>query len=68
MIVVGRAADLIGPDTGLTTGDIIHSLNQTLIDSVDTLRAAVKTLKSGDSVAMQVEREGHLRWLSFELE
>ena len=67
-IVVGRAADLIGPDTGLTTGDIIHSLNQTPIDSVDALRAAAKSLKSGDSVAMQVERDGHLRWVSFEME
>ena len=68
VIVVGRAADLIGPDSGLSTGDIIHSLNQTPIDSIETLRTAAKALKSGDSVAMQVERDGHLRWVSFEME
>ena len=29
VIVLGRAADLIMPDTGLQTGDVIHSLNTT---------------------------------------
>jgi serine protease Do len=68
VVVVGRAADLIGPDTGLTTGDIIHALNQSPIDSMDALRSAAKNLKSGDSVAMQIERDGHLRWISFEMD
>lgn len=68
VIVLGRAADLIGPDTGLTTGDIIHSLNQAQIDSIDTLRTVLKPLKTGDAVTMQVEREGHLRFVSFEMD
>jgi len=68
VIVVGRAADLILPDSGLQTGDIIHRLNATLIDSVDSLRAAVASLKTGDAVAMQVERDGGLTYVSFEVE
>jgi serine protease Do len=68
VVVVGRAADLILPDSGLQTGDIIHQLNITPIDSTDTLRAALNALKSGDPVVLQVERDGGLLYVSFELE
>lgn len=68
VIVVGRAADLIMPDTGLQAGDIIHQLNMTPIDSMDTLRAAVSALRTGNPVALQVERDGGLMYVSFEIE
>ncbi len=68
VVVVGRAADLILPDTGLQAGDIIHQLNITPIASMDSLRDAVKTLKTGDPVVMQIERDGGLLYVSFEME
>jgi serine protease Do len=68
VVVVGRAADLIMPDTGLQAGDIIHRLNTTPIDSMDTLRSAVRVLKTGDAVVLQVERDGGLQYVSFEME
>ena len=68
VVVVGRAADLILPDTGLQAGDVIHQLNTTPIDSMDTLRAAVGALKTGDAVVLQVERAGGLLYVSFEME
>ena len=68
VIVVGRAADLIMPDTGFQAGDIIHQLNTTSIDSMDALRAAVGALKTGDAVVLQVERTGGLMYVSFEME
>jgi serine protease Do len=68
VIVVGRAADLITPDTGLQAGGVIHQLNTTPIDSVKTLRAAVDALKTGDPVVLQIEREDGLTYLSFEME
>jgi S1-C subfamily serine protease len=68
VVVVGRAADLIMPDTGLLASDIIHQLNTTSIDSMDGLRAAVAELKTGDPVVLQVERDGGLLYVSFELE
>jgi len=68
VIVVGRAADLIMPDTGLEAGDIIHQLNNGPIDSTGTLRAAINELKSGDPVALQIERDGGLMYVSFEIE
>ena len=68
VVVVARAADLTGPDSGLQTGDVIHSVNQKPITSLDTLRSALQQLKSGDSVAMQIERDGLLQYLAFEME
>jgi serine protease Do len=68
VIVVGRTVDLTVPDSGLQSADIIHSLNAMPIDSVDSLRTAVKQLKPGAAVALQVERDGKLQWLAFEVE
>jgi serine protease Do len=68
VVVLGRAADLITPDTGLQTGDVIHALNTTPITSLDALRAAVQKLKTGDPVVLQVERSDGLTYLGFEME
>jgi serine protease Do len=68
VVVLGRAADLIMPDTGLQTGDVIHALNTTPITDMAALRAAVLNLKTGDPVVLQVERSDGLTYLSFELE
>jgi serine protease Do len=68
VIVVGRAADLILPDTGLQAGDVIHRMNTIPIDSVETLRTTLNGLKSGAPVAFQVERDGGLTYVSFEID
>jgi serine protease Do len=68
VLVVGRAADLILADSGLQAGDVVHRMNTISIDSLDGLRTAVRDLKTGDPVVMQVERDGGLMYLSFEME
>jgi len=68
VIVVGRAADLTMPDIGLQAGDIIHQINTLPVDSVDTLRTALGAMKPGDPVALQVERDGGLLYVTFEVE
>ena len=66
--MVGRAVELFTADTGLQAGDVIHQLNTKPIDSADALRGAVDNLKSGDPVVLQVEREGELMYVSFEID
>jgi serine protease Do len=68
VIVLGRAADLILPDTGLEAGDIIHTLNGMPVDSVEHLRSMTQALKVGMPVALQIERDGGLLYVSFEVE
>ena len=68
VVVVARALSLLGPDTGLKTGDVIHSVNGTPVDSVDSLRVRLGELPPSSPIALQVERDGKLQWLAFEAE
>jgi serine protease Do len=68
VLVVGRAADLLLPDNGLQAGDVVHQLNTIPIDSVQSLRNALNTLKRDDPVAIQLERDGGLMYVSFQME
>src|ERR1700733_5756821 len=43
VVVIARAANLIGPDTGLKTGDVIHTVNTTPVDSVTSLRQVLRS-------------------------
>jgi serine protease Do len=68
VLVTATVANRLAVDSGLQEGDIIHSLNRTPIKSMDDLRAAFSQLKPGDPAAMQVERNGRLTFLTFEME
>ncbi len=68
VLVVGRVANFLSSSTGLQTGDVIHSVNKTSIDSLSSLRAALDQIKPRDPVVLQVEREGGFQWLAFEME
>ncbi len=68
VLVVARTADLINSESGLQTGDVIHSLNNIPIDSLEMLRHNLRQLKSGDAIALQVERGGSLLYLAFDRE
>ena len=67
VIVVARAATA-GPNSGLQSGDVIHSVNGITVVGLDGLRSAVDKLKPNDPVAMQIERQGKLSYLAFEME
>jgi serine protease Do len=68
VVVVARVANFMSAETGLETGDIIHSVNQAPIDSLSSLRAALTQIKSHDPVVLQVERGGGFQWLAFEMQ
>jgi S1-C subfamily serine protease len=67
VIVVARAAGAAG-DVPLQPRDVIRSVNNRRIDSLDTLRQAVRTMKPGSPVALQIQREGRLMFVSFTFE
>jgi serine protease Do len=68
VVVVARVAEFSSSATGLQPGDVIHSVNQVSIDSLSSLRAALRQIKPHDSVVLQIERGGGLQWLAFEME
>lgn len=68
VIVAARTTFGATVDSGLQTGDVIHALNGTPVLSLNALNTAVKQFKPGDSVVLQIERDGKLQFLSFEME
>ena len=47
---------------------MIHSLNNTPIDSAEQLRTLVRQLEKSAPVVLQVERAGQLQYLAFEMD
>jgi len=68
VVVIGRAPGFNSANTGLQTGDLIHSLNRTPVDSIEQLKSAVAKLKAGDAAVLQIERLGQFQYLAFEME
>ncbi len=66
--VAAVPAEYIGLNPGLLAGDVIYSLNKQPIASIEELRNALKAKKSGDPIALQVERHGQLIYVTAALE
>jgi serine protease Do len=52
----------------LVVGDVIWSVNGTPVSSVAALRAMLNGFKPGDAIALQVERNGKLMYVAFDMD
>ncbi len=68
VVVAAIPAEYTAFNPGLKAGDVIYSLNQTKIASLDELRAALAELKSGAPAVLLVESDGTLGYVSFKRE
>lgn len=69
VMVVGHTRESAnGADTGLTTGDTIHRINGVSVVSVDQIRTVLATLKPRSPAVLQIERNGQMMFLTFELD
>lgn len=68
VLVTSTVPNRLAVDSGLQEGDVIHSLNRAPVKTMDDLRAAFGQLKPVDPAALQVERNGKLTFLTFEME
>jgi len=66
--VAAVPAEYAGLNPGLVAGDVVYSLNNQRIASLDGLRDALKDKKSGDPIALVVERFGQLIYVTAALE
>jgi S1-C subfamily serine protease len=46
---------------------VIHTLNQVPVTNLVELRVALDKLSAGEPVALQIQRSGRLRYLTFEM-
>lgn len=67
VLVAARHADSAVLEEGFRAGDLIYAVNRVVVRNVAELRAFLRGQKSGAPVAFQVERNGRLRFISFEL-
>jgi serine protease Do len=67
IIVVARAAGATS-EVPLLPRDIIRSLNNRMMATLEGLKGAMHALKPGAPVTLQVQREGRLMYVSFTLE
>jgi serine protease Do len=68
VIVAARAQDPRAGDVSLLIGDILHSVNGLTVSNVQELRSALNDLKPHSPVVLQVERDGKLTFVAFELD
>jgi serine protease Do len=67
-IVVAARASGARSEVPLLPRDVIRSLNNTKIVTLDQLRRIVRELKPGSPVTLQVQREGRLMYVAFTYE
>jgi serine protease Do len=67
ILVAAASAEAATPDR-FQPGDIIHAVNRTFVLRLADLRDAVAGLKAGDPVVVQIERQGQLMYIAFEVD
>ena len=68
VLVAARGGDSAYVGDDLELGDVIHSANTTAVTDIASLRKVLDALKDTDPLVLQVEREGHLLYLTMEVE
>jgi len=68
IVVAARAAGAENLDVDLHPGDVIYAINNEPTSTVASLTGALGQMKSGDAVVLQVERDGQLMYVAFEME
>jgi serine protease Do len=68
VLIAARSASFGGTPIALQAGDVIHEVNGVMVTTVEALRGKLEQMKRGDPVALFIEREGKLQYVSFELE
>ena len=68
--VVVAARKTNAPYSGplLQAGDVIYEINRHVVSGVDSLRTALSRMKSGESVVLLIERNGHLLYVPLQLD
>lgn len=67
VLVVAMSADQTGADTDLAARDIIHALNGKPVTTLQGLRDALDAMQPGEPGVLQVEEDGKLEYMTFEM-
>jgi serine protease Do len=68
LVVMARSSESQSTFLDVKPGDVIHELNNLPIASLDVFRERIDQFRRGEAIALQIERQGHLRYTAFEIE
>jgi serine protease Do len=68
VVVAARTLEGTSNNVGLQPGDVIHAVNRKPVESLEGLRQTIQAIRPGEPVALQVERQGRLTFLAFEID
>ncbi len=68
VLVAAMTSEAAPPADRFLPGDVIHAVNRKPVSSLADLREAVAGLKDGDPVVVQIERDGNLQFVAFEID
>lgn len=68
VVVATQSSEPIGFNDPLLPGDVIYSVDGNKVGSVKELDSALSTIKPGQSIALQLERQGQLRFAVVEVQ
>jgi serine protease Do len=68
VVVAARGGDSPYSGDTLQLGDVIYEINKAQVTDVDALRKQLDALKDADSLVLLVERDGHLLYVTMEVE
>jgi len=68
VVVAAKFPDGQAQFIDLKPGDVIHSVNNTPVASLDVFRQRIGEFRHGDSVVLQIERESRFQYVGFEIE
>ena len=67
VLVVARTLVPSGNVVPLVAGDVIHTANDTVVESLDALRALVDKARAGGDLVLQIERNGQLFFVTCQI-
>jgi len=66
VVVAGKESAGAYLGEGTLPGDVIYAVSGRFVDTIESLRAALEDFNAADSVVLEVERSGNLRYLVLE--
>mgnify|MGYP005810961457 CR=1 FL=1 len=67
VLVAGRTSEAPFMEGAFKAGDVIYSINRERVTSIADLKTLLARLKTGDPVAVQIERAGRLMFVALEM-
>jgi len=68
VIVAAKSPEGQAQFIDIQPGDVIHSVNNRTVALLSAFQTMIQEFQPGDAVVLQIERDGRLQYVAFEIE